>query len=497
MKKYISFLLIAVLFAACTPNNEVGTPFKAGQEITLTAHMPNAGANQLPGKQRISGKDAGTHIDLTWDEGDKVLVKVGDKSAIFTLSSGEGSAQATFTGTMPADGSSFSVQYPIAEPDLSVQTYVENGFGKGLMKMVADNGTLDDGFVLKTEHALLGLQLTGSAALGQIVLTNLADNKTYTLDCMGVTLTDEATLFYLVVPEGEWANGSKIDIYADDNTTIIKTLTKASSVIFSGAMIVSGQDIAADTYQGIGVFSVGDGKTVTFSPGNLQYHLKNDEWRFAESQLDYISEEDNERVNPDYYPYVGWIDLFGWSGSDGSAKFGVSSSVNESDSAGTFVDWGKNQIGNDAPDTWRTLTDDEWFYLRYRRTNAEDLLGVAAVNRRRGLILLPDNWTCPAGVRFHSGFSSCTNGPYDYEGHQTFTADQWSKLEAAGAVFLPAAGRREGSWVSAVWHDGSYWATEYNSNRTHVLNIYADCVGLDNDLNWRSCAKSVRLVKDL
>ena len=147
--------------------------------------MPNAGnngAHQLPGKQRISGKDAGTQIDLTWDAGDQIKVIVGDKSATFTLASGAGSGQATFTGTMPADGVTYSVQYPIAEPDLSVQTYAENGFSKGLMKMVADNGTIDDGFVLKAQHALLGLQLSGSDALGKIVLTNPADSKTYTLD---------------------------------------------------------------------------------------------------------------------------------------------------------------------------------------------------------------------------------------------------------------------------------------------------------------------------
>jgi hypothetical protein len=103
MKKYISFVLIAVLFAACTPNNEVGTPFKAGQEVSITAHMPNAGANHLPGKQRVSGKDAGTQIDLTWDADDQITVTVGDQSAIFTLTDGAGSSQATFTGTMPAD----------------------------------------------------------------------------------------------------------------------------------------------------------------------------------------------------------------------------------------------------------------------------------------------------------------------------------------------------------------------------------------------------------
>ena len=147
MKKYFSFLLVAALFAACTPNNEIGTPFKAGQEVTLSAQMPNAGNNgaqQLPGKQRVSGKDTGTQIDLTWDEGDQIKVIVGEASAIFTLESGAGEAQATFKGIMPADGTEFSVQYPVEEPDLSNQTYVENGFGKGLMKMATEtNGTID------------------------------------------------------------------------------------------------------------------------------------------------------------------------------------------------------------------------------------------------------------------------------------------------------------------------------------------------------------------
>ena len=250
MKKCISFLLVAALFAACTPNNEVGTPFKAGQEVTLTAHMPNASANQLPGKQRISGKDAGTHIDLTWDAGDVILVKVGEETAEFTLQSGAGEAHATFTGVMPADGDSYSVQYPITAPDISTQPYVENGFGKGLMKMVAYNGTIENGFVLKAQHALLGLQLTGNdVLLGKIVLTNPAESKTYTLDCSGVTLTDDPTLFYIVVPEGKWTNGFTVDVYANDNTTIIKTLTKTGSATFSAteAMVMPVQNIDSET----------------------------------------------------------------------------------------------------------------------------------------------------------------------------------------------------------------------------------------------------------
>lgn len=258
MKKYFSFLLVAALFAACTPNNEIGTPFKAGQEVTISAQMPNAGNNgaqQLPGKQRVSGKDATDKISLTWDADDVILVKVGDKTAEFTLQSGAGTAQAEFKGIMPADGTNFSVQYPVEEPDLSNQTYVENGFGKGLMKMATEtNGTIDEGFTLSPQHTLLGLQLKGSDALSKIVLTNREDETTYTLTCTSVTLKEDAsTLFYIVVPQGEWQNGFKVEVYAADNS-ILNTFEKTGSVSFDGsAVAMPEQDVNIKSFTANGV----------------------------------------------------------------------------------------------------------------------------------------------------------------------------------------------------------------------------------------------------
>lgn len=278
MKKYFSFLLVAALFAACTPNNEIGTPFKAGQEVTLSAQMPNAGNNgaqQLPGKQRVSGIDATDKINLTWDEGDVILVKVGDKTAEFTLQSGEGTAQATFKGIMPADGTDFSVQYPVEEPDLSNQTYVPNGFGKGLMKMATEtNGTIDGGFTLAPQHTLLGLQLKGSDALSKIVLTNREDaSETYTLTCADVTLTENAsTIFYIVVPQGEWPSGFRVDVYAADNSTILNTFEKTSSVSFDGsAVAMPEQDVNIKSFTANGVsFRMIAVKGGTFTMGATQ-----------------------------------------------------------------------------------------------------------------------------------------------------------------------------------------------------------------------------------
>ena len=255
--------------------------------------------------------------------------------------------------------------------------------------------------------------------------------------------------------------------------------------------------------EGIGVFSVGEGKTVTFSRGNLQYTQSTNTWSFAENQWDMIgtdnviggSVESNQYGG--YYKYgdalADKIDLFGWSTS--ATKFGVSTSAYSNDYSGSFVDWGSNQIGSDAPNTWRTLTYDEWYYLRYNRTNADNLVGVAQVNGVNGLIFLPDNWTCPSGITFKSGFHSEWGVDY-YADYQTFTADQWSKLEAAGAVFLPASGYRRGSNVDNVQLHGHYWsATENGSYSAYCLDFGSGVANMYG--GYRYDGQSVRLVKDV
>ena len=236
-------------------------------------------------------------------------------------------------------------------------------------------------------------------------------------------------------------------------------------------------------------FSVSETKNVTFSPGNLQYHPANNEWRFAPSQLDYIGDANSNCSST----YNGWLDLFGWSTS--STNFGVSTSIDDADYSGSFVDWGTNQIGADAPNTWRTLTYDEWEYLLNTRTNANSLKGVAHVNGVNGLILLPDNWTCPSGVTFKSGFHSNYGVDY-YAAYQTFTAAQWSKLEAAGAVFLPAAGYRTGSDVYDVQYYGAYWSATENDSYT-VYHLYFGSDEASMSYSERLLGLSVRLVKDL
>jgi hypothetical protein len=139
---------------------------------------------------------------------------------------------------MPADGTEYQVRYPVAYHDslLRHQNYVKNGFGNGLMKMSTKQaGTLDKGFELHADNALLGLQLTGDQSLGMIIVTNRSNDSIYTLHCDGVQLQSAtATLFYLVVPVAGWSEGMRVEVYNEDGRIILRK-EKADAMTFAAA----------------------------------------------------------------------------------------------------------------------------------------------------------------------------------------------------------------------------------------------------------------------
>ncbi len=244
---------------------------------------------------------------------------------------------------------------------------------------------------------------------------------------------------------------------------------------------------------GIGVFSVAEGKTVTFSKGNLQYHPANDEWRFALDQTDYIGDANNN-ISVDYN---GWIDMFGWGTGDCPTKTSTSY-----DNYQTFVDWGTNKIGNDTPNTWRTLSEDEWKYIFYGRTNAQSLFALGCVHGINGVIILPDNWNTPEGIDF---VASTAKGLYwdiwyyynksanNFQ-HNYYTFVEWLNMERAGAVFLPACGYRSGKVTYFSRVHGHYWNDGSSSNN----GVYFDETSLYPFYGFnRIYARSVRLVRDL
>jgi len=216
------------------------------------------------------------------------------------------------------------------------------------------------------------------------------------------------------------------------------------------------------------------GKKIVFSQGNLQYQASTQTWQFAAQQTAYLGAA-NEQISS---TNSGWIDLFGW----GTGRNPTANSIGSSSDYASFTDWGVNAISNggNAANLWRTLKKEEWVYLIQSRTKASTLFGMGIVDGVRGMILLPDDWQLPDGVTFvpstQQGLQDLgihyQNESKNNFSHNSYTGAQWSQMEAAGAVFLPAAGGRFGSEVYMVGENGYYWSAtpdEYTDYFSHLM----------------------------
>ena len=196
-----------------------------------------------------------------------------------------------------------------------------------------------------------------------------------------------------------------------------------------------------------GKFSVSDGKQVYFSKGNLRY--ASSKWSFFDNQYDYY----------DSYSADAW-DHFGWSTS--APTYGMNTSTSSGDYSGDFVDWGAT-MGTG----WFTLTKDEWTYLFNTRSastvggTADGRYAKAKVNNVQGVILFPDTYTHPGGVTAPTGVNA--TGDTGWNGN-SYTVAEWTKMETAGCVFLPAAGSRAGSEMNSTGTYGRYWSATLNGS---------------------------------
>ena len=492
MKKITTFLFALLLLAACTPEEqnqlEVETPFVEKQLVTITARVAGDEPSNLPGKHKVSGKDNGSKIELTWNEKDQILVNVDGKESVFTITKGAGTKVASFEGEMPAAGREYTAVYPVKydEAVLDNQTYVENGFANGLVKMSTKNpGTVNEGFVMSADNSVLVLQLTGTHTLGTIVLTNTLTNKFYTLDCTDVVLnSSNLTSFYFVVPAGEWTRGFVVDVF-DKEDKYITSFSKISGAKFVAAqsMVMPTKDVAPmAAYTGVGVFSVSATKQVSFAPGNLQYMPSRKIWRFAPDQTKIIGEYNKNLSDT----YNGWVDLFGYSSA--TTNFGAITSTDNVGYWGDFIDWAVNTIGADAPNTWHSLSSAEWMYMISSRNNAANLCGLATVEDIHGAIILPDNWANPRGISFVPRVSREVSKFSD----NILPFADWKLLEQEGAIFLPVTGQRTGNKVDAPSKNGFYWTS--SGIKRFVLNEIHGLYTMDRAY----CeGNAVRLAKEL
>ena len=291
-----------------------------------------------------------------------------------------------------------------------------------------------------------------------------------------------------------------------ENGTVVSTDASYSFTVTSDRTLVA-NFMQVPTGAIAGLFTVNsNGNKVYFSQGNLQYigSATIPYWKFADNQWDYLGATTGQNSSDSDVDR----DLFGW-GTSGYNHGAVcywpwSTSTNNSDyyAYGNYsydlsdltgkADWGYNPISNggNTPNTWHTLTNAELVYLfNTRNTNSGVRYVKAKVNGVNGLVLLPDNWN----TAYHSLNNINPTGSCDFDSNIISYSDWMSDFLPHGAVFLPAAGIRNGTSASSGF-DGNYWSA------SSVDNQFAGHAGFNNGGvyfgggNDRKCGFSVRLV---
>ena len=359
----------------------------------------------------------------------------------------------------------------------------------------------------------------------------LATSNTITISGMHT----EATIDFATPSIAPTGTTGDVTLYSENATAKWAILLPQAAVENASVTIesyepttVSVPAVTTNTYNNTGVninntnrvayidaeFSVSATTKVKFAKGNLQYWgtgnsgNQTQKWRFADNQYDYLGDATHSgNVSHDGYPVnttsdnaKAARDYFGWGTSGYSTSYpylttsennyyannGANASID-----GTNYDWGvynKSNIENVPTKNWRTLTKTEWEYLLGRTKtisgSSKRLAGYATVNDVKGIIVLPDNWDGSADGSFQYGSSNFSS--------KSYTLSDWTTMEDAGCLFLPAAGYRDQSDINQVNAHVYYWSATNNST-TEAYRINTNSGAYSISSSGRHYGSCVRL----
>lgn len=351
----------------------------------------------------------------------------------------------------------------------------------------------------------IGMMVPSSASHDVVLLFSVFNRPT-------IGRGDRDTYVYYIVAPEFTEDDVAITLYS--TTGQFATFEKRTSLHHNRMAQVS---LTVETWDGQGLplgdgvlpgaFSVSTTQQVFFSQGNLQYQASTGTWSFAEHQYDYCGSQNYSISSTS----GSWIDLFGWgtsgwnSGAVCYQPWSTSETYSDYYPGGSYAngltgayaeaDWAYHNAisnGGNAVHLWRTLTSAEWNHLFNIRASASSKYGTGNINGVHGMIILPDNWTLPLGCTFNAGYAST-----DWT-HNNYTLAQWAVMEAAGAVFLPAAGFRSGTIFCDGGDIGSYWSSSSPINEYHVYHMFFYSGYLEvTGYNERFVGFSVRPVRNV
>ena len=298
--------------------------------------------------------------------------------------------------------------------------------------------TLDSVVATSNDYKLSG-EMSLDLEAAEFGVSKEVGSGSVTVCFSGITLgTSESDIETVQIPIRPIGTGNlQIEVYAhcqgaavggggvpEVPTTIIYHYNDSKPVdsLVRNEMMVAGIVVSNGGHTDTGtidntLFSVGNGKYVRFSEGNLRYTGSG--YTFHTNQYDRVAtQSDSDK------------DLFDWSVVDA---------------------WDTNASVAGATG-WRVLTSDEWDHLIFLRSGSR--FAKACVNGVNGLIIFPDAYVHPISKELKN---VNVNGSMNFSDN-TFDSGQWSSMEAAGAAFLPAAGYYDGRTEQSS-AGGHYWSS--------------------------------------
>lgn len=328
MRKLFNLLaaaLVVLAAAGCDKNENLFPDSQEGKVITLSATIDNGGT-----KTSLGDPTSGEYPVL-WSANDQIALIQGTNVCVLTLSSGENTTTATFTGTITNDfnlGEDYTAFYPASAVNTNTgaitisgtQTYAEKSFGPGAMPMAA------------TGNAETSLRFNNLFGVVKVIVKGAADETLESIefgstaklcgDCIlsngNLTISDDVNAKY----------SSNITLDCDDTSISIE---KEFLIAIPGG----GQKFAIVLHTNKGSYykSTNNNADKNITNGNI----------YKMSKIDLGNIDDQLRVDMSItYKNDGDGILLGRT---------VWAPVNET------VNWGVN---DGCPEGWRLATEKEW-----------------------------------------------------------------------------------------------------------------------------------------
>ena len=328
-----------------------------------------------------------------------------------------------------------------------------------------------------------------------------------------VTLPDQKAFYMPLVPGTvniscgrTWTNDTYVEVYQgttfNASAGVYYRLGRNAEPSFGPVAFVNGVSTTYNTMKDK-TFAVSETKNVYFTPGNLQYIASKEgkeHWQLAPTQYSYLGSSNAKPATADAGTKIprGDYDLFGWGevtypffGSNQNSDY--QSSITDAD-VNLSTDWATKfnsseklyQDYNQAEPkeyskqggVYCVLTKDEWTYLFTNQYWGYATVTLPNDSKVYGLVVLPSsiNDDAAATAIIPLWRKGVTNAKHNNGTDARFDDNKIasSAIDAAGALFLPAAGYRGGTSVgrmSASDAGGYYWSTTSSSatNAYYVL----------------------------